>query len=95
MIKKNLGFPKTLQISLINDSLNYVDVCIKMDEDGTDPPIDKEKILESFKMENFQFDPNPAEFSIEPEKFTLSPKGMQNITVRWVMKFYASLENIQ
>lgn len=76
-----VGFPKNQLIALTNDSLNYVDVCFKMDEDGIDPPIDVDKILQSFKEENFEFDQDPSEFTIEPSSFSLHPRGVQNITV--------------
>jgi hypothetical protein len=52
-----------------------------MDQDGSDPPINYQQILESFQTENFEFGADPAEFTLEPTKFTLTPKGMQNITV--------------
>lgn len=85
---KSVGFPKTYQLSLINDSLNYVEIFLKMEENGTDPLIDYNQILESFKTENFKFDPDPAEFVLEPTRFTLRPKGMQNITVKAINRNY-------
>lgn len=61
--------------------MNFVDVELKMEDDGSDPPVDFNTFLKSFKQKNFQFDKQPAEFKVNPVKFTLRPKGLQKVQV--------------
>lgn len=78
----SFGFPRTYSIPLINDSLNHVQVDVKVESDGTDPPVEQSMFFQDIKDEQFKLPGNPAEFQLEPTKFMLKPRGIEKLQVQ-------------
>jgi hypothetical protein len=76
------GFPKTETVVIINDSLNHVDLVLKMDKDGTEgKALTSDEILSAFDRDEVDFPEEPQEFTLDPLEFQLAPRGFQKIAV--------------
>ena len=86
------GLPTTSTVVLHNDTLNYVNIRLAIDVDGSgtesEPALSCREILDALRIRDEdecggaeKATPTPIEFSIHPTTFQMEPKGYQPISV--------------